>query len=59
MLTLDHLENNGAEHRRQYTKSGRGGGAALYDNLIREGFPKGFQTLCSNHNLKKHILNLK
>lgn len=58
MLTLDHIENNGADHRKGYTKSGRGGGSKLYGLLIREGFPKGFQTLCSNHNLKKHILSL-
>lgn len=58
MLTLDHVENNGADHRKQYTKTGRGGGAVLYDALIRQGFPKGFQTLCANHNLKKHILSL-
>lgn len=58
MLTLDHVENNGADHRKGYTKSGRGGGSKLYDLLIRQGFPKGFQTLCANHNLKKHILTL-
>lgn len=59
MLTLDHIANDGAEHRRQYTKTGRGGGAILYDTLIRQGFPKGYQTLCANHNLKKHIMDLK
>jgi hypothetical protein len=59
MLTLDHIENNGAEHRREYTKTGRGGGAQLYNKLIAEGFPKGYQTLCANHNLKKHILNVR
>lgn len=58
MLTLDHIENDGAEHRRGYTKSGRGGGNVLYDHLIREGYPAGFQTLCANHNLKKHIMTL-
>ncbi len=58
MLTLDHIGNDGAKHRREYTKSGRGGGSTLYDRLIREGYPKGFQTLCANHNLKKHIMTL-
>lgn len=59
MLTLDHVENNGAKHRREYTRSGRGGGAMLYNKLIRDGFPEGYQTLCANHNLKKHIISLK
>lgn len=59
MLTLDHIENDGAKHRKEYTKSGRGGGAFLYNSLIRLGFPEGFQTLCANHNLKKHIMTLK
>jgi hypothetical protein len=56
MLTLDHIENDGAAHRKGYTRSGRGGGSKLYDLLIREGFPEGFQTLCANHNLKKHLM---
>ena len=59
MLTLDHLENNGAEHRRVYTKTGRGGGSLLYFTLQKQGFPAGYQTLCANHNLKKHILRLQ
>lgn len=58
MLTLDHIDDNGAEHRKVYSKSGRGGGTVLYTSLIRNNFPKGFQTLCANHNLKKHIMSL-
>jgi hypothetical protein len=59
MLTLDHVDNDGAKHRREYTKTGRGGGAQLYNKLIRKGFPSGFQTLCCNHNLKKHLISLR
>lgn len=59
MLTLDHVENNGAEHRRSYTKTGRGGGTQLYRLLEKQGYPPGYQTLCANHNLKKHILEIR
>lgn len=59
MLTLDHIANNGAEHRRSYSKTGRGGGTALYLMLEKQGYPPGYQTLCANHNLKKHILEIK
>ena len=51
MLTLDHVENNGAEHRRQGMHANR-----LYRKLIRDGFPEGFQTLCWNHQWKKELL---
>lgn len=59
ILTLDHIENDGAKHRKEYSKTGRGGGTQLYDLLIRNGFPKGFQTLCFNHNMKKYRVSLK
>lgn len=45
-LTIDHVANDGAEHRRTF----RGD---FYVWLIREGFPDGFQTLCFNCNLGK------
>ena len=53
MLTLDHAENNGATDRR---KNRCGCGAKLYRRLRRELFPKGFQTLCGSHQLKKKIM---
>lgn len=59
MLTLDHVNDNGSEHRKEYSKSGRGGGTFLYHSLVKQGFPEGFQTLCANHNLKKHISRLR
>ncbi len=54
MLSLDHIQNNGAEHRRQlggYSKACR-----LYRHLQREGYPQGYQTLCYNHQMKKEIV---
>lgn len=52
MLTLDHVNNNGAEDRRQGLRDS----GALYSRLISLGFPKGFQTLCWNHQWKKEML---
>lgn len=52
MLTLDHIDNNGAEYR----KSGGCGGSALYIRLHVRGYVDGYQTLCHNHQWKKEIL---
>jgi len=49
MLTLDHVKNDGADHRRE----GFSGGAVACSWLKRHGYPKGYQTLCANHQLKK------
>jgi hypothetical protein len=48
-LTLDHVEDNGKQHRDSGYKGGIGG----YRQLERVNYPKGFQTLCGNHQLKK------
>ena len=53
MLSLDHVNNDGAEDRRN---SAGGSGDALYRKVEREGFPTGFQTLCFNHQMKKERL---
>ena len=49
-LQLDHIENNGNIHRKQEGISG----ARLYRDLIKQGFPPGFQVLCANCNHGKH-----
>ena len=51
MLTADHIENDGAKHRKK-----EGSGSALYAWLRRNGYPKGFQTLCGNHQWKKELM---
>jgi hypothetical protein len=51
-LTIDHIENNGAEHRRQQ-RSGQNGGHNIYAWLRKNNYPKGFQTLCYNCNCTK------
>lgn len=47
-LTLDHVNGNGREHRRQVGK-----GIAVYQDVIRRGFPADFQVLCYNCNCAK------
>jgi len=51
VLSIDHVNNDGAEHRLTIGK----GGSAFYSWLINNGFPSGFQTLCMNCNLSKRI----
>lgn len=51
-LTIDHVENNGAEMRKNGVHSR--GGTQFYQWLRRNGFPDGFQVLCMNCNLGKH-----
>lgn len=51
VLTLDHVENNGAAQRREL---GFKGGARLYKWLRENGYPQGFQVLCMNCNHAKH-----
>lgn len=53
VLTLDHVEDNGAKDRKQ---NGRRGGTSLCVLLRKQNYPAGYQTLCANHQLKKEIL---
>lgn len=49
-LTIDHVDGDGAEHRREL---GSQGSWALYRWLVVNGFPPGFQTLCEPCNGSK------
>lgn len=61
MLTIDHVNNDGAEHRKALManakthkwRSANIGGTALYADLVRRKFPSGFQLLCANCNASK------
>ena len=55
MLSIDHINNDGAEDRKRATgknhyKRGH------YERLVKSGFPPGYQTLCWNHQWKKEIM---
>ena len=49
-LILDHIEGNGRQDLRRRKIAG---GHVLYGQLLREGFPPGYQTLCWNCNVIK------
>ncbi len=56
-LTIDHIDENGAEHRRQISpkfKNRVPGGDNFYRWLEDHEMPDGFQTLCYNCNIGKH-----
>ncbi len=50
-LCLDHIDNNGKEHRKQIG----GGGGITYRWVIKNNFPPGIQILCWNCNSAKQI----
>ena len=52
-LTIDHIDNNGAEHRRGQKGQNRGHNLPTW--LRRNKFPEGFQVLCFNCNCAKGI----
>jgi predicted nucleic acid-binding Zn-ribbon protein len=51
MLSIDHVKDDGKQHRASGYKGGIGG----YRQLEQSGYPDGFQTLCFNHQAKKEI----
>jgi hypothetical protein len=62
MLSLDHINDDGASHRRTITQdssSHGGGGTKTYRDVEKRGFPEGFQTLCLNHQMKKQLQRYK
>jgi hypothetical protein len=44
-LSIDHINGGGAKHRREINN---GGGSRIYNWLIKNEYPNGFQTLCLN-----------
>jgi hypothetical protein len=54
-LVLDHVDDNGADHRRSLGFDGARAGAGVhtYRALRKEGWPPGLQVLCANCNMAK------
>ena len=50
-LSIDHITGGGNLHRRNITKTGKGGNMSYW--LKRNNFPEGFQVLCHNCNMAK------
>lgn len=51
-LSIDHVNNDGAQHRKQMNPNseGNGKGTSIYGWLKKNNYPSGFQTLCMNCN---------
>lgn len=56
-LCLDHINDNGSEHRKQLGCSSRGNanGTTIYERLKAKGWMDGFQVLCFNCNTIKEL----
>lgn len=55
-LSIDHIHNNGAKHRRSLGSVGKSGGSIFYYWLKRHGFPQDdYQLLCHNCNQGKRL----
>ena len=52
-LTIDHIDGNGRAHRIELFGAPNSAGMPFYAWLVRNGFPGGFQTLCSRCNNAK------
>lgn len=55
-LSLDHINNDGAEHKKKlFGSSRKGGGNQLYQWAIKNNYPNILQVLCMNCNYGKRI----
>jgi len=50
-LAIDHMNNDGNKHRKKINKCGSG----FFKWLVDNDFPEGFQVLCHNCNVEKHL----
>jgi len=54
MLSLDHVNDDGAEDRKQF-----GLGTRFYRYVVKQGFPDRYRVLCMNHQWKKRMTLLR
>lgn len=52
-LCIDHINNDGGRHRLELNNGTKRGGYAVYQWLIKNNFPDGYQVLCYNCNQSK------
>lgn len=52
-LTIDHINGDGSQHRRELYGDSQRGSTRFYIWLIKQGFPPGYQTLCHPCNASK------
>src|SRR3990167_11349069 len=56
VLTIDHVDNNGAAERK--ILNGHGTGSKFYAWLKHNGYPPGYQVLCMNCNWLKYYMSI-
>jgi hypothetical protein len=59
VLTIDHVNGEGAEHRRELFGNNTGGGYKMYQWLKKKSYPEGFQVLCYNCQYRKRMIEMK
>lgn len=60
MLSLDHIFDDGAKHRKSMVGNRAAfTGKEIYQWVKSNGYPKGFQTLCMNHQTKKQRIKTR
>lgn len=59
VLTIDHINGDGAEHRRRLGKGASFGGSRFYFWLKLNGYPEGFQVLCFNCQYRKRAVEMR
>lgn len=52
-LQIDHIDNNGAEERREVLGNRLCAGTTFYRWVRRQNYPEGYQVLCANCNIIK------
>jgi len=52
-LTIDHVDNNGAQERREMNINRAGGSDRLITKILKDNFPGNYQILCYNCNCGK------
>jgi len=59
-LSIDHIDNNGAAHRKElsYGKKSKGTSVQVNRWLRDNNYPSGFQVLCHNCNFAKHVYKI-
>jgi hypothetical protein len=56
VLTIDHVNDDGVFDRQKWWDNS---GRAIYQYLIENNFPEGYQVLCRNCNWKKYLAFLR
>lgn len=56
VLSLDHINNDGSEHKKRLVKSGKASSTTIYKDLIDSNYPDGYQILCFNCDYLKEFI---